>query len=113
MARQELRKPVDVLATQRNKIDQEIITIKDQMEVEHKKMSDARADQFGAKEAIAGLSPQASNNLPRKILRQSLDEARGIADGHSAAIDKLTKSLDLAVAKKKSIDKAIKELQQV
>lgn len=113
MARTELRKPADVLAQQRNKIDQEMITIQDQINLQHEQMAKSRQDQFGFKEAIAGLNPQASNNLPRKILRAELDEARGKADGHSKTIDELTKKLEAAQIRKKSIDKAIKELQAV
>lgn len=111
MARVELHKPLDKLYQERNKIDQQLTTIKDEYDNAHEQLKNMRADQFAYKEGKAALSNTNQNRAARKVFDDSIASCQKSIQDILQKLDVIEKNRVIWYSKSKAIEKSIKELQ--
>ena len=111
MARPELRKSIDSLMQEKNKLDQQLTTLQDRYIVAQDQLRSARGDQHGAREAKEALSNSNMNKPARRVFDQDIAIAQKIIDDVLKEIDLLEKDRVVVASKVTAIAKSIKELQ--
>lgn len=111
MAKQELRKPIDTLLTEKNKIDQSLTSIKDRYDRYHEELQKLRFEQHGYREAKETLSNTNQNKPGRRVFDQSIADAQRRIDEVLKELDQVEKDRVVVASKGKAIERSIKELQ--
>lgn len=111
MAKQELRKPIDALLTEKSKIDQNLTSIKDRYDRFHEELQKLRYEQHGYREAKETMQNSNQNKPARRVFDQNIAEAQLRIDVIMKELDNVEKDRVVWASKGKAIERSIKELQ--
>ena len=111
MAKYELRKPLDILLQQKQKLDQEKISINDQHTRYQTELQDLRNSQTGFRTAKESLSNTVSNRAARKVFDDQISQMQLRVNEVLKELDAIDKKNEVVVSQIKAMDKSIKELQ--
>lgn len=111
MARQELRKPIDVLLTEKNKIDQILTSIQDRYNRFQEELQKLRAEQYSFREGKETLSNTNQNKPARRVFDHQITECQKRVEEVLKELDLVEKDRVIQGSKLKALEKSIKELQ--
>lgn len=111
MARQELRRPIDTLLSEKNKLDQILISINDEYTKYQTQLQELRYEQHGYREAKETLQNSNQNKPARRVFDTQIAEAQRKIDDILKMLDEVEKRRVVQASKLKALEKSIKELQ--
>jgi chromosome segregation ATPase len=111
MARQELRKPIDTLLNEKNKLDGIITSIKDRYDRFHEELNKLRYEQHSYREGKETLQNSNQNKPARRVFDQQIAECQKRIEEVLKELDNVEKERVVQSSKLKAIEKSIKELQ--
>lgn len=111
MAKMELRKPIDLLLTEKNNINKQLTTIQDQFNVKQELLTSLRSDQFSCREGKEHLSVSNMNKPARRVFDNQIAQLQMKIDEVLKELDVLEKDRVVVSSRAKAIDKSLKELQ--
>lgn len=111
MAKAELRKPIEILMIEKNKIDGQLTTLKDQYESMHAELQKLRFEQMSYREGKETLQPSNQNKPARRVFDAQIASAQLRIDVIMKSLDQLEKDRVVTTSRVKAIEKSIKELQ--
>lgn len=111
MARQELRKPIDMLLEEKNKIDAGLTALNDKYNLLQKDLQDARMEQQHIREAKETLSNNNANKPARKLFDDQICVLQRKIEDISNQFSSLEKDRVVLDSKGKAIQKSLSELR--
>lgn len=111
MARQELRKPIDSLLTEKNNLDKKLTTVKDEYDRYQEELGKLRQDQFSFREGKEALSPSNQNKPARRVFDANIAECQKRIEEVLKSLDDVEKRRVVVTSQLKAIEKSIRELQ--
>lgn len=107
----ELRKPIDLLFTEKNEIDKKLTTLQDQFNVKHEKLTALRQEQFHCREGKEQLSASNMNKPAKRVFDKRIVELQIEIEAVSKELEEVEKQRVVVTSLRKGIEKSIKELQ--
>lgn len=111
MARQELRKPIDTLLTEKNKLDATLTGVKDRYDRYQEELTKLRYEQHSYREGKETLQNSNQNKPARRVFDQQIAECQKRVEEVLKELDNVEKERAVVSSKLKAIEKSIKELQ--
>lgn len=111
MARQELRKPIDTLLNEKNKLDGKLTNIKDRYDRFQEELQKLRYEQHSYREGKETLQNSNQNKPARRVFDAQIVECQKRIDEVMKELDTVEKERVVQSSHLKAIEKSIKELQ--
>jgi hypothetical protein len=111
MTNQNLKKAVDVLFTEKSRIDKQMTEINDRRTRFATELQEKRAEQFGYREAKESLPNMELHKPARKVLDDEAFRCQSRIDQLLKELDQVEKDALVWGSKSRAIEKSIKELQ--
>jgi small-conductance mechanosensitive channel len=111
MTKQNLRKPTDLLFTQKGEIEKQLTQFNDRFILLQEQLNELRGEQSGLREAKETLSNTNTNKPAKVAFDKRISEIQLIINAKLKELDTVEKDRIAVTSRLKAIEKSIKELQ--
>lgn len=111
MPRHELRKPIDTLLDEKNKLDRQLTDINDRRERFVTEMQTLRQDQFSYRQAKETLPNTVQHKPAKRVYDQKIVEAQRRVDEIQKELEQVEKDHVVIKSRAIAISRSLKELQ--
>lgn len=111
MAKQELKKPIDILFNKKNELEKRLTEIKDRYTLLEDQLGKIRKEQFGCKEAKERLPNTNEHKPAKRVLEQQIAAYQKEIQDKLKELDVCEKDRVVWSSQLKAMERSIRELQ--